>query len=469
MVALDTLKRIPPHINLVLLIFLALFFASGCRGQVQEKSTAQPSPVLATRNAVQLPDLRISSIQMQGGSPDSCPPAGGPYNFTVVVANQGSAHAGTFTVRFNRQYHQVDSGLLAGDTLALTFVENTLQPGVEIDSRNDVYEREENNNFTRAQFTAPTPAPHCQRTPTPAVELLSPLAVLQGHTDRVLAVEFSPDSNMIASGSVDNSLRLWRTDGFSLLRTMQGHPFPILDLVFSPDGAMLATGSTDGLLRMWRVTNGQLVFTMQGHAGQITSLDYSSDGKFLLSSAQDFTVRVWRAIDARLVQTIDEGLSMVNQAIFSPESTRLAWGEQDGTVRVRTLDGTWLHIIHSGVENARCVAFTPSGELLAAGFENGTILVWQLPGGNLVQTIEAHGSQISQLDFSPDGTWLAAGSYDGLVSLWEKKAFDAPFQIRLIYEGHAGAVNSIAFSPDGTLLSSAGDDATVRVWPVPEK
>ncbi len=217
------------------------------------------------------------------------------------------------------------------------------------------------------------------------------------------------------------------------------------------------------------MSNSLLVKNLLGHAGWITSLDYSADGKYLLSSAQDFTVRIWRASDSRLVQTIDEGMSIVNQAVFSPTGTELAWGEADGTIRVRSLGGSWIHIFHPDVGQATSVTYSPDAGMLAAGFDNGTILIWSMPDGTIIQSIEAHGSEISQLDFSPDGHWLAAGSYDGLISLWWKGEIDTPFQIHLIYEGHEGAVNGIAFSPDGTLIASGGDDATVRLWPVPEE
>lgn len=454
---------------LALPVSLLLLISPGCRSQLPDQSTAPPAETLATNTAVNLPDLLVSNIQIldQGAGP--CPSYSGMNNFEVLVTNQGKANADPFTLRFDRQYHIVTQGLSAGASITLVFSENSLRPGVEVDSRNDVFESDETNNFIRLEFAAPTPAARCLRTPTPVVDSVPPLAVMEGHTARVLSVEFSPDSKMIASGSVDNSLRLWRNGEFSLLRTMLGHPFPILDLDFSPDGNLLVTGSTDGILRVWRVSNGQLIKNMVDHAGKITSLDMSNDGKFLVSSAQDFTVRVWRTADFRLVQTIDEGMSLVNQAVFSPDSSRMAWVEDDGTVRVRTLDGIWVYIFHPGVGKASSVAFSPDGNRLAAGFEIGTILIWQMSDGELVDSIEAHGSQISQIDFSPDGYWLAAGSLDGLVSLWEKTESDSPYLIKLIYEGHQGAVNGIAFSPDGLLISSAGDDGTVRIWSVPSR
>ena len=469
MAGLDTRNRFHSHKIIALFFCLVLVPTSGCRGKLDTISTSTPTQALVTNTLASLPDLLAGSVSAQVQPPDDCPSENGTYQFAVQIINQGSAFAGPFVVRFNQLHQEVSQGLLPGDSISVFFIGKTLLPTIEVDSENRVYESDETNNRWEAEIIPPTPTPHCLRTPTPEVELVDPIAVLQGHTAKVSVVDFSPDGDLIASGSVDNTLRLWRTNEGTLLRTMQGHPFPVLQLAFSPDGSLLATGSTDGIIRLWRVSNSQLIKNLQGHAGWITSLGYSADGNNLLSSAQDFTVRIWRASDSRLVQTIDEGMSIVNQAVFSPTGTELAWGEADGTVRVRSLGGSWIHVFHPNVEQATSVAYSPDAGMLAAGFENGTILIWSMPGGTLFQTIEAHGSEISQLDFSPDGHWLAAGSYDGLISLWWKGEIDTPFQIHLIYEGHEGAVNGIAFSPDGKLIASGGDDATVRLWPVPEE
>ena len=85
---------------------------------------------------------------------------------------------------------------------------------------------------------------------------MSHLKALQGHTDRVNSVCFSPDGKMIATGSgfigdADNTIRLWNAATGKRLRTLRGHMRSVNSICFSPDGKTLATGSWDGTILLW--------------------------------------------------------------------------------------------------------------------------------------------------------------------------------------------------------------------------
>ena len=74
----------------------------------------------------------------------------------------------------------------------------------------------------------------------------------------VESVTFSPDGTMLASGSDDDTIRVWLVSDGTLLHELQGHSDDVSDVAFSPDGLLLASGSDDNTVRLWLVPDGTL-------------------------------------------------------------------------------------------------------------------------------------------------------------------------------------------------------------------
>jgi WD40 repeat protein len=69
----------------------------------------------------------------------------------------------------------------------------------------------------------------------------------------VWSVAFSPDGKTLASGSYDNTIKLWRVSDGRLMKTLTGHGSSVLSVAFSPDGKTLASGSEDNTIKLWGV------------------------------------------------------------------------------------------------------------------------------------------------------------------------------------------------------------------------
>ena len=64
------------------------------------------------------------------------------------------------------------------------------------------------------------------------------------------SVSFSPDGNLIASGSDDSTVKLWNAQDGSFVRMLDGHAAPVRSVTFSPDGKLIASGSDDATVRL---------------------------------------------------------------------------------------------------------------------------------------------------------------------------------------------------------------------------
>jgi WD40 repeat protein len=84
---------------------------------------------------------------------------------------------------------------------------------------------------------------------------------LKGHTDIVWSFAFSADGQLIASGSKDATVRLWKTSTGVEIRKLDGHKNSIWSVAFSPNGQIVATGCWDGDVRFWEVENRQRSLT----------------------------------------------------------------------------------------------------------------------------------------------------------------------------------------------------------------
>ena len=81
----------------------------------------------------------------------------------------------------------------------------------------------------------------------------------EGHAASVWSVAFSPDGQRLATGSFDNSAKIWDLDSGKALTTLEGHTSYVGSVDFSPDGKRLATGSTDKSAKIWMLQPDTLI------------------------------------------------------------------------------------------------------------------------------------------------------------------------------------------------------------------
>ncbi len=110
----------------------------------------------------------------------------------------------------------------------------------------------------------------------------------------ILSIVFSPDSNLVASGSSAGTAKIWDVETGDCLFTLNDHNEAIRSLAFSSNGKLLASGSTDRTVKIWDVKTGRCLSTLEGHSGSINSVFFEDDGSKVVSASDDHTVKIWK-------------------------------------------------------------------------------------------------------------------------------------------------------------------------------
>ncbi len=211
--------------------------------------------------------------------------------------------------------------------------------------------------------------------------LMEPAGASKPPIDRVLALSFSPDGRLLASGggvpSRDGEILIWNAADGSLLREISGaHSDTVFDLSFTPDGSLLASAAADKFARVFDVKTGKLLKSFEGHTNHVLGVAWNRTGRTLATAGADDVIKVWSLESGQQIRTIQG---------FTKQATALRYVGYDASFAVA-----------AGGVPVRLVA----------------------EGGNVTRNFESAGAFMYDLSLSGDGQVLAAGGLDGTLRLW---------------------------------------------------
>ena len=296
-----------------------------------------------------------------------------------------------------------------------------------------------------------------------------------GGGDTTLSVCFSPDGKTLASSGDewDSNIRLWDVQTGELLKTLKKRTAfedfegrDVNSVVFSPDGNMIASGSGNGTIRLWNAHTGEFIKYLEGHTKSVNSVVFSPNGNTLISTGED-GVCLW---DVNTGEYIEEVQVPAVSAAFSPDGNTCAIASETG-ISVRNAHtfqylksltrniGSEDKFRGKDIGSIGSVAFSPNGNTIVSCGGNN-IHLWDSGTNQFLETLIGHTESVNSVVFSPDGETIASVSDDGTIRLWNVNT-RKPFKTLM---AHADSVNSVVFSSDGETIASAGNDRTVRLW-----
>ncbi|OKH43233.1 hypothetical protein NIES2101_31080 [Calothrix sp. HK-06] len=287
------------------------------------------------------------------------------------------------------------------------------------------------------------------------------LLYLKGHTAWVVAIAFSPNGEIIASGSNDQTIRLWNTQTGQCIKTLRGHSSWVQSVAFSPDGETVASGSNDQTIKLWNTQTGQCLKTLNGHTGRVFSVAFSKNGDTLVSSGEDQTLRLWNIDNEECLRIIGAQINWILSVALSPDGQTLAVASNGKTVKLWNIQtGECINTLPGYSDFVWAVAFSPDGQVLATAGEDKTVKIWNVFTGECLQTLQAHTERVWLVTFSPDRQTLLSASNDKTVKLWDGHTG----QCLKTLKAYSNWVSSVAFSSNGQLLASGSEDYQVRLW-----
>jgi RNA polymerase sigma factor (sigma-70 family) len=286
-------------------------------------------------------------------------------------------------------------------------------------------------------------------------------------------VRFAPDGKTLALGGNAAGLLDVAT---GKVRRMEGPRQGYSELAFRPDGKELAGGRAELSIHFWDVATGKENPAPTGHRGRVTAAAFSPDAKVVLTAGSDNTLRLWDRATGKEVRRVDD--FPVRWLGALPDGTWLAAAGDLASVRL--LDaGTLLErsrITPEGGNPATTVAVSRDGKLLAIG--STEIRVYELPGGKVKVKLPGHAFACYGLEFSADGKTLVSGGSEEIdpkkdppqrsdVRLWDLATGK---EVRQFEPFPVWPLTMVAYSPDGkfvlpgVLSAEPGRPAGLPVW-----
>ncbi|PKA63013.1 U4/U6 small nuclear ribonucleoprotein PRP4-like protein [Apostasia shenzhenica] len=317
------------------------------------------------------------------------------------------------------------------------------------------------------------------------------LAVLKtlenAHDESIWAAAWAPAREnrpaLLLTGSLDESVRLWRADELSPAGPpSDGHGLGVVYVAAHPGGVVAASASLDSYIRVFDVDTNASIATLEAPPSEVWGMQFDPRGTILaVAGGSSASVKLWDTASWQLIDSLSvprpEGSrppdrtgsgKFVLSVAWSPDGKRLACGCMDGTIAVFDIPrAKFLHHLEGHFTAVRSLIYSPlDARVLFTACDDTHIHMYDAEGKKLVAGMSGHVSWVLSVDASPDGAAIASGSSDRTVRLWDLSMRTSVQTMT----NHLDQVWCVAFRPLGGAGARAGrlvsvsDDKSISLY-----
>ena len=242
------------------------------------------------------------------------------------------------------------------------------------------------------------------------------------HSDRIRALVFHPQGQLLYSASADGTVKVWDLIDGKLVHTMAQFSGLPTTLALAP--TCLAVGDSSGQITLWQPESFEREHCFSQHQEGITALALAASGQLLASLGRDRSLRLWSLTDRQLLETVPLSAAATTLALH-PSGNHAVLGSQRGTVDVwhRQAEGPSQERLCSTDAAVTALALSPDARLLAVGTQANTVRLYRGASGHCVSELLQEWGTVA-LAF--DGSTLVSSGRDEILTVWQRQAKSVP-------------------------------------------